>query len=104
MKYEDALGPRLVGYNLASQAYDYLMRIINLGLISGPIGEMELNPYVKPVIEALHTVLAGGEVELVVKNRGNPDIIRELNRRLEEAGKEANEINKKAGYYVTAAP
>ena len=102
MSYEDGVGPRTVGYQLASETYAYLMRLIDLGVFEGPIGEMALNPAVRPVLEALHQVLSGGEVKIEVKHRGSPDILNELNRRLEEAGKESNEINKKAGYYVTA--
>jgi hypothetical protein len=48
-------------------------------------------------------VLSGGEVTIETKHRGNPDILNELRRRLEAARAEANEINKKSGFYVTLA-
>ncbi len=48
-----------------------------------------------------HAVLAGGKVAVTIESRGNPDIFNEMNRRLEAANRDANEINQKAGYYVT---
>ena len=103
MAYDEKTGPRTVGYQLASQTYDYLMRLIDLGIFEGAVGEMTLNPAVQPILAALHQVLSGGEVKIDVVHRGSPDILNELNRRLADAGTESNEINKKAGYYVTAA-
>lgn len=100
-EYDITNGPRLVGYQLASQTYGYVMRTLELGAVVGPIGKMEINPALKPVIEALNIVLAGGEVKFDVLQRGNPDIINELNRRLAAGMVEANTINEKAGYYVT---
>jgi hypothetical protein len=41
-------------------------------------------------------------VEVKVTQRGNPDIFNELNRRVEQVGREANAINKAAGFYLTA--
>jgi hypothetical protein len=49
----------------------------------------------------LHEVLAGGNVEIKVTQRGNPDLVAELNRRAAEGQEEANKINELAGYYVT---
>jgi hypothetical protein len=95
------VGPRLVGYQLASQTYEYMMRLIDLGVFEGAVGDMKLTAQVAEVVEALHQVLSGGEVTIETKHRGNPDILNELRRRLEAAQAEANEINKKSGYYVT---
>lgn len=103
MSYSSVTGPRLVGYQLSSKTFEYLMRSIDLGAFEGPIGEMGMPPELKKVVEAMHHVLAGGEVKVEVVHRGNPDIVNELNRTLDEGMREANEINKKAGYYVTAA-
>ena len=102
MSYSSMTGPRLVGYQLASKTYEYLMRVVDLGAFEGPIGEMNLPPDLQKALEAVHTILAGGEVEFKVVHRGNPDIVNELNRRLSDGMREANEINAKAGYYVTA--
>ena len=51
-----------------------------------------------------NAVLAGGKVAITIESGGNPDIFNELNRRLEAASRDANDINQKAGYYVTAVP
>jgi hypothetical protein len=102
MSYSSSyVGPRLVGYQLASESYEYMMRALDLGAFEGPIGDMKLTPQVKAILEAMHHVLAGGEVKIEVVHRGNPDIVNELNRRLAAGLDEANEINKKAGFYVT---
>lgn len=103
MSYSDPIGPRVVGYNLSSQTYAYMMRMIDLGIFEGAVGEMDLAPGIQEIIEALHHVVAGGEVKMEVVRRGNPDIVNELNRRIADGMREANEINERSGYYVTAA-
>ena len=104
MEYNSGVGPRTVSYTLASNFYEYLMRLIDLGMIEGPIGDMKPNPEIAKVVELVHAVLAGGEVRAEIIRRGNPDIFNELNRRLVTAQAEANAINAAAGYYVTASP
>ncbi len=102
MSYNDIKGPRVVGLNVASSLSEYLMRIQELGAVEGPDGALSISPEVMPVLEALHQVLAGGTIEVNVVHRGNPDIFHELNRRVEHVGREANAINKAAGFYLTA--
>ncbi|KFA91677.1 hypothetical protein Q664_20270 [Archangium violaceum Cb vi76] len=70
--------------------------------MEGPDGALEISPEVMPILEAIHQVLAGGTVEVKVVHRGNPDIFNELKRRVEQVGREANAINKAAGFYLTA--
>lgn len=100
--YPSHIGPTLVSYQLTQSAYEYLMRVIGLGAFEGPVGDMKLADDLQPVIEALHTVLAGGKVSVTVEGRGSPDIKRELDERLAQMGRDSNEINQKSGYYVTA--
>lgn len=95
-------GPRVIAANLAVAAHEYLMRLQDLGAIQDSNGDLVLAPEVQPVLEALHTVLAGGQVTCNIVSRGNPDIINELNRRLDQANRDANAINKAAGFYLTA--
>ncbi|WP_239014714.1 hypothetical protein [Archangium violaceum] len=102
MSYNDIRGPRVVGLSVASSLNEYMMRIQELGAVEGPDGELELSPEVRPILEALHQVLSGGSVEVKVLHRGNPDIVNELNRRVQQVGQEANAINKAAGFYLTA--
>jgi hypothetical protein len=101
MSYE-GIGPRLVGYQVAHKLYQYIQRALDLGALEGPLGEMQPSPELWRVLEAVNIVLSGGAVKIEVQQRGNPDIVHELNRLLSEAMTEANEINKKSGFYVTA--
>lgn len=100
--YPSTVGPTLVSYQLTSSAYEYIMRVVGLGAFEGPVGDMKLAEDLKPVVDALHTVLAGGSVKLEVASRGSPDIKRELDERMAQMRRDSNEINGKAGYYVTA--
>jgi hypothetical protein len=101
MSYPDGIGPRVVGYQLASHIYQYLMRAVDLGFLDGPIGQMKINPGLLPILDAASQVLAGGEVKIEITHRGNPDIVHELNRLLQEGLDESNTINEKAGFYLT---
>ena len=93
--------PTLVSYPLARSAYEYIMRMKDLGALEGELGKMSLLPALKPIVEAIHVVLAGGSVEVTVTGRANPDILRELGEMFEKGSEDANYINKKSGYYVT---
>jgi hypothetical protein len=101
MSYDPA-GPQLVSYPLAYSMLQYMLKAKELGAFEGPIGDMHFNEHLEPVVRALHVVLAGGVVEFTEKQRGNPEIIRELNEMLARGQRDANEINEKSGYYVTA--
>ncbi|MSQ47733.1 MAG: hypothetical protein EXR78_04975 [Deltaproteobacteria bacterium] len=70
--------------------------------MEGALGNIAVNPDLKPVLEALHQVLAGGSIEIKIAQVGNLDIVAELNRRLERATAEANIINKKSAYTLLA--
>ena len=56
----------------------------------------------QPAIRALHIVLAGGRVEVSELERGNPDVRAELDRRVLDGLAEASELNKRAGFYLSA--
>lgn len=101
MSYRADEGPQLIAHNMTYSGYEYLKRLISLGAIEGTLGKMRVADCIRPVIDALHVVLAGGEVKIEVVHRGNADILNELRSRIEAAGRDANEINEKSGYYVT---
>lgn len=94
--------PKLVTRETTANAYAYQMRLLQLGAIEGALGNLAINPDLKPVIEALHHVLAGGAIEIKISQAGNRDIVEELNRRIERATAEANAINKKSEYALLA--
>jgi len=95
--------PKLVTRETTSNGYAYQMRLLQLGALEGALGNIAVNPDLKPVIEALHQVLAGGVVEIKIAQAGNLDIVTELNRRLERATAEANALNKKNEYCLLAS-
>ncbi|WP_240359207.1 hypothetical protein [Pyxidicoccus trucidator] len=100
--YADIHGPSAVNVTLASGLGAYLMRVQELGAVEGAEGSLAVNPVLEPVLKALHHVLAGGEVEVHLLRRGNPDIVAELDHRATQATQEANTLNKAAGVSLTA--
>lgn len=92
-------GPRVIGHIMAHRVHDLLMRLEELGFSFGESGAT-MNPELKPVLDGLLEVLAGGDVEVHVKHRGNPDIVSELQRRIADATAESNQINKDVGFYM----
>jgi hypothetical protein len=97
--YPGVNGPRVIAHVMASQVNDFLLRLEELGFSPGEGGQ-QMNPELKPVVEGLYHVLAGGEVEVKIKHRGNPDIVAELERRAVSATAESNQINKDVGFYL----
>lgn len=97
-------GPRLIGYNMGYDAYEYLEHLLEHGLVVGPLGRMEINAKVRPLVDAMHHVLAGGTVKVEVTTPGNPQVVAELADAAKKAGEESNAINKAMGFYVTAIP
>jgi hypothetical protein len=69
---------------------EYLQRLEELGAVERWSGRVMLNPRLQPVQEALHHVLAGGEVEVRVVQEGNPDIVQELTERVNQVAQEAS--------------
>ena len=92
--------PQLVTRETVASADGYMIRLLQLGAIEGALGEMDISPVMKPVLEAMHHILSGGDVEIKVVAAGNPLLVQELNRRLDEATQELNAINQRAGYSV----
>ncbi|MCK8499976.1 hypothetical protein VZQ01_18815 [Myxococcus faecalis] len=97
----DTWAPRRVDVPLASAVNDYLLRIQQLGAVEGPGGAVGLNPALEPVLEALHHLLAGGEVEVRVTRRGHASLVHELRQRVEDATREVNLLQQVAGSSLT---
>jgi hypothetical protein len=94
---KDVEGGEVITRELAASADAYMVRLLQLGAVEGALGEMTINPLLKPVLEALHQVLAGGEVEIRVTQAGHQQLVRELNGRLDRATEEVNALNRRAG-------
>src|SRR5262245_48962392 len=84
---------QLVTRTTVASAEGYMIRLLQLGVMEGALGEMEISPILKPVLEAMHHVLTGGEVEIKLGATGNVLLVQELERRLEEAVHEFNIVN-----------
>ncbi len=95
-------GPGLVGIQLPPALVQYLAKLMDHGMFVGPIGNQSLAPPVQQLVNALHNVLAGGSITVTVTAPGSPAVVGELNTLLSDGNKDANEINKKVGFYLTA--
>lgn len=100
--HQDPRGPKVAALNLASKIIEYIERANELGLAVDGQGSFIVGPDLAPVLTGLHHVLAGGKVELRIVDRGNPDIVNELDRRAREGLAEATELNRLAGFYLSA--
>jgi len=99
----NAIMHSLMPLALSSAFGEYLKRVQDLGAMEGQHGAVELNPTLQPVLEALHHVLSGGEVEVRVVRGGQPDIFQELQERAAKATEETNAINQPAGTLILTA-
>jgi hypothetical protein len=95
--------PGLVTQSITTSLYEYVKRMLELGVVTGKLGEMMMHPSLEELKNALHTVMAGGTVEItfIEGEEGNGVVKKELNELFEYAYYEANEINKKARYRLT---
>ena len=94
-------GPSTVGYQVSSELAEYIQTAIDLGAFVGALGKMDINPQLKPLIDAMNHVLAGGSVSLQITAPGDPGKYQQLTTQLQDGIDEANKINAAAGYYVT---
>src|SRR5262245_48719758 len=99
-EYAEVKEPKLVKRQTVASADGYMIRLLQLGAMEGALGEMDINPLLQPVIEAMHQVLAGGEVEIKLVTAGNPLLVEELKSRLVRATEDLNTINRQAEYSV----
>lgn len=100
---QDSAARRIIQLSFSAALGEYLERIRDLGAMEGHPGAVELNPTLRPVVEALHHVLAGGEVEVRVVRAGQPDIVRELEQRATRATEETNALNAQSETPVVTA-
>jgi hypothetical protein len=94
---------RIIQLLLSSALNDYLERVRELGAVEGSNGGVELSPTLQPVLQALHHVLAGGEVTIEVTRQGLPDIFQDLQKRAGRAVQETHTLNPPLGVVVVPA-
>jgi hypothetical protein len=93
--------PKLVNYQTTEALREYFYRLIELGAIEGPVGEMTVSPAFADVLRAAHCLLAGGKVEIKVLDEGNRTVSDELAARMNESMRQSNAVNRAAGTYMT---
>src|SRR5262245_44179364 len=98
--YVEEREPKLIKRETVASADGYMIRLLQLGAMEGALGEMNICSVLKPVLEAMHHVLTGGEVEIKLVAEGNSLLVQELNGRLEQATQDLNAINRQVGHSV----
>lgn len=86
----------------ASAMAEYLRRVEELGAFEGVGSTVELNPRLRPVLEALHHVLAGGEVSVSIAQSGQPDVFRDLHERMERGLQQTRQLQTQPTLVATA--
>ena len=82
----------------------YFKRLIELGVFEGIPKEMTLSAECRPLIEALHHVLAGGKVSVTIDTEGAATVFKDLQDKLGKAIADANAANNDAGFSTAAIP
>ncbi len=95
--------PGIIQLAFSTALGEYLERVRELGAVEGLQGSIQINPTLMPVIEAMHHVLAGGEVEVRIVRGGQQEIVQELQQRAAQATRETNAINQLHGRVVVTA-
>jgi hypothetical protein len=104
----------IVQVNLASESYKHLLRLLELGALQGTLGALTINPSVRPLVDALYEVLAGGSVTVTASwsssasgtltiTAGVPQTVTELKNLETDGLVQLNEINAKAGFGLVIA-
>lgn len=94
--------PHVINLTLTRSLGAYLLRAQELGVVEGTERALVLNPAIQPVLEALHHVLAGGEVAVRIVRGGNPDLVEELDRRAARALLDAHTLHAMTGMPLDA--
>ena len=66
-----AAKPLVVSVDMTSENLTYLQLLLTGGVISGALGDTSVNPYVRPLLDALYNVMSGA-VPTVVTLPGPP--------------------------------
>jgi hypothetical protein len=93
----------IIQLSFSSALGEYLERVRELGAMEGPEGAIDISPTLRPVLEAMHHLLAGGEVEVRIVRGGQQDIFQDLQQRAVQATTETNAINQVTGKVVVTA-
>lgn len=92
----------VVQLSFASSMVEYLRRVQELGAFEGVGSTVELSPRLRPVLEALHHVLAGGEVSVSIAQSGQSVVFQDLHDRMERALQETRQLQTQSALVETA--
>lgn len=95
--------PSIIQLSFPAALAQYLQRVSELGAVEGLQGSVQINPTLAPVLEAMHHVLAGGEVEVRILRGGQQEIVQELQQRAVQVTQETNAIQQPPGGVVVTA-
>ncbi len=93
----------VVAVNFASDSFEYVSRLLELGAVVGTPPTLTINPSIRPLVDALYEVLAGGSVAvtapgvLTIKS-GVPQTVIDLRQMEADCTASINTINARAGF------
>jgi len=93
----------VVAVNFASDSFEYVSRLLELGAVVGTPPILTINPSIRPLVDALYEVLAGGSVAvtapgvLTIKS-GVPQTVIDLRQMEADCTASINTINARAGF------
>jgi hypothetical protein len=103
----------IVQVQLTSESYRYLLRLLDLGVLQGTAGALTINPSVRPLIDCLYEVLAGGSVQITAATAGTPttltmtsgvpQTVNDLKSLETDSLARINDVNGKVGYGLVVA-
>jgi len=73
----------MVAVEVKERTREYMYRLVELGVVVGPVGAMEVPPDLQRILDAVHHVIAGGKTEIVVREPGDPTVLDELKKRFD---------------------
>ncbi|HEY3359130.1 MAG TPA: hypothetical protein VGQ83_38125 [Polyangia bacterium] len=82
----------------------YFDRLLQLGLYEKTAQGADISPDLRPLMEAMHHVLAGGKVEIQVVQPGVNETIADLTKLLESARQEVTTVNQLMGEELAVPP
>ncbi len=79
-----------VQVSMTKNAIDYLRRLHDLGAVEESNGQVVISAEIRPIIDALHHVLAGGKATVSVEQEGTPLLVNEIETMLQQTLSDGN--------------
>src|SRR5713226_3497271 len=95
----------VVAVNFASDSFEYVSRLLELGAVMGTPPTLTINPTIRSLVDALYEVLAGGSVKVISTaplrleiTQGVPQTVIDLRQMEADCTASINTINARAGF------